>query len=96
MTKLAAISEAAVNPLKTLEKTIDILKPLLTDRGSQIALCVLFGSLARNQAAASSDVDLGVLFTTDIGLRPELDLQAELSLRLGCEVDLVDLRTAQP
>lgn len=56
----------------------------------------LFGSEARGEVTAESDVDLAALFS--IRSRPEdvLDAAAEMATRLGREVDLVDLERASP
>ncbi len=69
-----------------LEET---LQAVLADR-SDVDLVLVFGSRARGIARPGSDLDLAVL-----GKRVEiLDLQARLSLALGVEVDVVDLRQA--
>lgn len=56
--------------------------------GEDVACAWLFGSVARNEAAAGSDVDVAVLFRTaspttlaGSGLR----LEGELERVLGCE-----------
>ena len=56
----------------------------------------VYGSEARGMAGPRSDLDLGALFDH----RPEpadlLDAASELSLRLGRDVDLVDLDRVSP
>lgn len=62
------------------------LKPWLADEG--VTRLRLFGSYARDQAGADSDVDLLVDFDRPVGLRL-FALQDEISARLGRKVDLV-------
>jgi len=61
----------------------------------------LFGSVARGQARADSDVDVGVLLRADPPRAlPDFDRLADLQVRLedllGREVDLVPLSAAAP
>ena len=65
--------------------------------GDDVACAWLFGSVARDEAAAGSDVDVAVLFRTappatlaGSGLR----LEGEIERALGCAVDLVVLNRA--
>lgn len=53
-----------------------------------VASLFLFGSVARNEAKASSDVDLLVEFSQPVGLFTLARLQIYLEKLLGCEVDL--------
>lgn len=48
----------------------------------------LFGSVARDEARADSDVDLLVEFKQPIGLFEFIELQQRLESILGCTVDL--------
>ena len=48
----------------------------------------LFGSVARNEAKASSDVDLLVEFSQPVGLFTLARLQIYLEKLLGCAIDL--------
>ena len=48
----------------------------------------LFGSVARDQAHAGSDVDLLVEFAHPVGLFQFIELQQHLESLLGCKVDL--------
>jgi predicted nucleotidyltransferase len=78
--------------------TIDQLRAILPAfcRRHEIARAEIFGSLARGEAHAGSDVDIMVTFRP--GVRPGLDffgLQEELSSLLGCEVDLVTRRSIE-
>ena len=58
----------------------------------------LFGSYARGEETADSDVDLLVLFdhSTPIGLFAYSRMQRELEEHLGCKVDLVEDGTLRP
>jgi predicted nucleotidyltransferase len=53
-----------------------------------VATLFLFGAVARNEAKASSDVDLLVEFSQPVGLFTLARLQIYLEKLLGCEVDL--------
>jgi hypothetical protein len=48
----------------------------------------LFGSVARDEARPSSDVDLLVEFDRPVGLFAFIGLQQRLEFLLGCKVDL--------
>jgi len=48
----------------------------------------LFGSVARNDASASSDIDLLVEFSRPVGLFGLFALQDRLEVLFGCKVDL--------
>ena len=48
----------------------------------------LFGSVARNDASASSDIDLLVEFNRPVGLFGLFALQDRLEVLFGCKVDL--------
>lgn len=54
----------------------------------QVKSLLLFGSVARNEANAESDVDLLVEFEQTIGLFTFVRLQRYLETILGCKVDL--------
>ena len=71
----------------------DRLEPLFRRPG--VRLAVLFGSLARGQARASSDVDVGIL--ADVGPGSFEEIRVEALRALGTDaVDVVDLRRATP
>ena len=53
-----------------------------------VAALFLFGSVARDQAKASSDVDLLVEFSQPVGLFTLARLQIYLEKLLGCAIDL--------
>jgi len=54
-----------------------------------VATLSLFGSVARDEAADDSDVDLLVEFDRPVGLFQFVRLRRFLSEQLGCGVDLV-------
>lgn len=58
----------------------------------------LFGSFARGEETADSDVDLLVQFdhSSPIGLFAYARMHRELESRLGCKVDLVEEGTLRP
>jgi predicted nucleotidyltransferase len=60
-----------------------------------VTLAVLFGSVARNEARAASDLDVGVLFASG---RPDTSaaLAAALARATGRQVDVVRLNDAPP
>lgn len=53
-----------------------------------VASLFLFGSVARNEAKASSDVDLLVEFSQPVGLFTLARLQIYLEKLLGCAINL--------
>jgi predicted nucleotidyltransferase len=69
-------------------------KPLLESFG--VAQVSLFGSFARDEGRADSDVDLLVEFNRPIGLFEFVRLQRELGVRIGRQVELVTLAALKP
>ena len=53
-----------------------------------ISTLYLFGSVARDDARSSSDIDLLVEFTKPVGLFHFIELQQSLEATLGSKVDL--------
>jgi predicted nucleotidyltransferase len=83
--------------MSSAAEIIERVRRVLAGRGDAIVVAYLFGSVARGTATASSDVDLGVLFSDDppatlAGLH--LDLEAELERAVGVPVQLVVLNRA--
>lgn len=66
---------------------ISRLKPQLTEMA--VRSLFVFGSVARGEAAAASDVDLLVEFERPVGLFHFVRLRELLSRELGVAVDLV-------
>ena len=58
-------------------------------RGFGLKSLAVFGSTARNEASAQSDIDMLVEFALPVGLFRFLDLKAYLEKLLGRSVDLV-------
>lgn len=56
----------------------------------------LFGSVARREASAGSDVDLVVEFHGSATLDRYLELESYLEEILGCSVDLITRRSVKP
>jgi len=56
----------------------------------------LFGSPSTGETHARSDVDLGALFSTPVGIWERLGLAARLEEALGADVDLVVAASASP
>jgi uncharacterized protein len=69
------------------------LKPWLTEQG--VTRLRLFGSVARDEARADSDLDLLVDFDVMPGLR-FFEIERELSEKLGVKVELVTERALAP
>ena len=74
-------------------KQNDVLKKLAANRNELEALGVsslaLFGSVARDEALDTSDVDILIEFDTQVGLFHFAHVKRRLSEILGCSVDLV-------
>ena len=51
-----------------------------------------YGSTARSQERAGSDLDIAILATAPIDAVARFELQERLAARVGCDVDLLDLR----
>ena len=67
---------------------------LLERRVSGLVAIYAFGSRVRGEARRDSDFDLAVLATSPLDPQLRWQLQQELAVAAGAEVDLVDLRRA--
>ena len=63
----------------------------VAERDPRIVAVYLFGSHADGTAQLGSDVDLGVLFESRLGIADRVRLEARFSDALGKDVDLVDV-----
>jgi predicted nucleotidyltransferase len=63
-------------------------------RFPQLQLAILFGSCAKGNASAASDLDLAVQADKPLDAETRMRLIGDLAERLGRPVDLVDLRDA--
>lgn len=70
-------------------------QPILAERFGVRSLA-LFGSVARGEATAESDVDLLVEFDRPVGLFELFALQDELELILGRRVDVGTVQSLKP
>jgi hypothetical protein len=71
-------------------KTIPILKSYGISRAG------LFGSAARNDMRADSDIDILVDINANIGLLEFIGIKQELEQQLGRKVDLIEYQTIKP
>lgn len=80
------------------DKTVAALRDALPDllRRWPIRSLALFGSMARGEASAASDLDILVEFERPIGLSSFLALEEELGALTGRRVDLVSRLALKP
>lgn len=80
------------DPLRSALEAIQASDPM---RERKLIAAYLFGSQARDQGTAASDIDLGLLTRPPLGLERArlMDIAARAA---GREVDVVDLGTAPP
>ncbi len=78
------------------EQVIERVKMLLNDK--PVSFVYLFGSMARGRTHARSDVDIAVFFDVGLDKSRRFDLRLslidDLTVRLGKDVDLLDLAAA--
>ncbi len=65
-------------------------------RRHQVKQLSVFGSVARDEAGAGSDIDILVEFSRPVGLFEFVRLKAFLEDLLGCDVDLVTPEALRP
>jgi predicted nucleotidyltransferase len=73
---------------------VDAVVRTVRARVADVVAIYLFGSLARGDDHAGSDVDLAILPRRPLAALARFDLQEELARQLGRDVDLIDLRSA--
>ena len=72
----------------------DTILPILQPYG--VTRVALFGSVVRGEETPESDIDILVTFAKPIGLFKWVELEEELSKRLGRKADLVSARALKP
>ena len=79
-------------------KQLDSIKGLIKDIQSiyPVAAAYVFGSAARGQMRAHSDIDLAILFEREPEAMALFELKADLTGRAGRNVDLVALNSVSP
>ena len=80
--------------LKEVKKILNHHKKDLSQRG--VRTLAIFGSTARNEGLAKSDVDILIDFDAKKGLFVFVDLKSYLEDILKCEVDLVTKNALHP
>ena len=63
---------------------------------ASLELAVVFGSVARDDAHMSSDLDVAVRYATPLDAQQKLTLIEALAAVSGRAIDLIDLRVAGP
>jgi len=71
----------------------DLLRTVLTDF-PQVEQAILFGSVAKGQARADSDLDIAVSAQNALTTNEKMDLITSLALQTGRPIDLIDLKVA--
>lgn len=80
--------------LKKAQKILQSHKKDLSRLG--VRALALFGSVARNEGTAKSDVDILIDFDSKKGLFVFMDIKSYLEELLDCEVDLVTKNALHP
>jgi predicted nucleotidyltransferase len=79
----------AIAPLRSLASPIEMLTRVVRDTASDVETVMVFGSVARGEARADSDIDLVVIAPE--GWDGRADLQQEVHQRLGNDCDVLHL-----
>jgi len=80
--------------MKNFDHLRDQILPVLEPYG--VTRIALFGSVVRGEETPESDIDILVTFGDPIGLFKWVELEDELSRRLGRKTDLVSARALKP
>ena len=103
MSKIMALQEPSPLPLDALAPVQSRAEVIERIRGARPVLdrlgvgsLALFGSAARDQLAASSDIDILVRFADRPTFDAFMDVKLELETRLGRRVDLVTPGAVKP
>ena len=62
------------------------------ERFATIDLAIVFGSVAKNQAGAESDLDIAINTQTTLSVEGKIEIISALAEATGRPIDLVDLR----
>lgn len=82
-------SHAAIGPLRALASPFDMLADIVREAVGEVEAVIVFGSIARGDAHADSDVDLAVIAPDTWEGRA--DLQQHVHERLGNDCDVLHL-----
>jgi predicted nucleotidyltransferase len=74
-------------------EAIDLARLVLAS-DPRIRLALVFGSVARGRERGDSDLDVAIDMGQPLDAGTKMSLMAELAVRIGRPVDLIDLRTA--
>ena len=83
----------AIGPLRSMRSPLDMLKRVVGDSVTGVEAVIVFGSVARADAHADSDVDLAVIANEDWDGRA--DLAQAVQERLGNDCDVLHLAPAE-
>jgi len=84
-----------LHPDGASESLVRLLRRIF-DARSDVAVAILFGSLARKAGDWESDIDIGILSREALASSDKEALIEQIAMIVGRAVDLVDLRTANP
>jgi uncharacterized protein len=90
------MSRLAVARIRQEPDLAEIIAILQKRVGAKLARVVLFGSRARGDAGAGSDIDMAVQCDGDVGLELAEARDDLESSNIPYEVDLVDMKDAPP
>jgi predicted nucleotidyltransferase len=79
-----------------LDQQDRVIVDCLRDTVGDVVAVYRFGSTAHGTATRTSDTDVGLLARERLSAARRFDLQEQMAVRLGQDVDLVDLATASP
>lgn len=82
-------SHEAIAPLRSLASPIEMLTRVVRETTPQVEAVIVFGSVARGEAHANSDIDLVVIAPE--AWEGRADLQRQIFERLGNECDVLHL-----
>lgn len=79
---------------RAIHEISDIVLPILKRHG--VTRAGIFGSCARGEMTADSDIDVLVEIGRDIGLLDFIRIKLEIEEAIGQEIDLVEYDTIKP